>query len=233
MEKNMKKIVIGVPLVNKSIHPDFVKSLVGSVYSAFDGDIEFFVDFESGSSIQDMNMNVIANRVKSSKVVDGVVFLAPTLSWSVKSLNFLIDHDQDVMSGVFPEAVTFEELYNIKLFEGQSTDDEILRAEYVNMQACYISKAALEKVSAYVDSSENGEFHFFFAPKVENGLYNPSYATFCQTLIKAGIDINVEKSANFGNIGEIKFDGDYEKLIQKNWVEDQALMHDIERGLTD
>jgi hypothetical protein len=231
MEKNMKKIVIGVPLVNKNIHPDFVKSLVGSVYAGAKSDVEFFVDFESGNSLIEMNANVIANRVKSSEVVDGVVFLSPSLSWSPASLEALINHDKDVMSGVFPEAVTFEEVYNVKLLEDQDIQGEDLKAEYVNMQACYISKEALVKAAEHSPSSSNGTFTFFFTPKIEDGLYTPGYVGLCQALIKAGVDINVEKTANFGNIGEIKFDGNYEKLIQKHWVEDQALMQDIERGL--
>jgi len=231
MEKNMKKIVIGVPLVNPSIHPNFVKSLVGSVYSAFDADVNFFVDFESSNSVVEMNANLIANRVKSSDVVDGVIFLSPTLSWSPKSLASLIDHDKDVMSGVFPEAVTFEETYNVKLLEDQDIQGDSLKAEYVNMQACYVSKEALVKASEHVPSSSDGTFNFFFTPKIENGLYTPAYVGFCQALIKAGIDINVEKTANFGNIGEVTFDGNYEKLIQNHWVEDQALLQDMERGL--
>jgi hypothetical protein len=231
MEKNMKKIVIGVPLVNKSVHPNFVKSLVGSVYAGTKTDVEFFVDFESGNSIIEMNANVIANRVKSSEIVDGVVFLSPNLSWSPKTIASLIDHNKDVMSGVFPEAVTFEEVYNIKLLEDQNIQGDSLKAEYVNMQACYVSKEALVKAAEHSPSSSDGTFNFFFTPKIENGFYTPGYVGFCQALIKAGIDINVEKTANFGNIGEVKFDGNYEKLIQKQWVEDQALMQDIERGL--
>ena len=227
----MKKIVIGVPLVTKSIHPDFVKSLVGSVYAGTKADVEFFVDFESGNSIIEMNANVIANRVKSSEIVDGVVFLSPNLTWSPKTLMSLIEHDKEVVSGVFPEAVTVEEMYNVKLLEDQNIEGDDLKAEYVNMQACYVSKKALVKAAEHSPSSLEGQFSFFFTPKIEDGLYTPGYASFCQALIKAGVDINVEKTANFGNIGEIKFDGNYEKLIQNNWVEDQALMQDIERGL--
>ena len=227
----MKKIVIGVPLVNKNVHPDFVKSLVGSVYAGTKVDFEFFIDFESSNSIVEMNANVIANRVKSSDTVDGVLFLSPNLSWSPNTLLSLLDHDKDVVSGVFPEAVTFEEVYNVKLLEDQDIQGENLKAEYVNMQACYVSKGALVKAAEYSEYSTDGTFSFFFTPKIENGLYTPGYASFCQALLKAGVDINVEKTANFGNIGEIKFDGNYEKLIQKHWVEDQALMQDIERGL--
>lgn len=227
----MKKIVIGVPLVNKNVHPDFVKSLMGSVYAGTKVDVEFFIDFESSNSIVEMNANVIANRVKSSEIVDGVVFLSPSLSWSPKTLMSLIEHGKDVVSGVFPEAVTFEEVYSVKLLEDQDIQGENLKAEYVNMQACYVSKGALVKAAEYSESSTDGTFSFFFTPKIENGLYTPGYVGFCQALIKSGIDINVEKTANFGNIGEIKFDGNYEKLIQTHWVEDQALMQDIERGL--
>lgn len=227
----MKKIVIGVPLVNKSLHPDFVKSLVGSVYFGANSDIEFFVDFESNSPYIDLNKNVIANRVMKSKTVDGVIFLSPNLSWKPETLESLVNHPEEVMSGVFPEPVTHEEVYDLKLKDDQDTFGSNLIAEYVNMNACYVSKDALIKASKYSLSSYDNEFYFFFNQEVKNGLYNPSFLAFCSALTQAGIDINVEKTANFGNIGEVEFDGNYEKSTQQKWVDDQAEMQDIERGL--
>ena len=227
----MKKIVIGVPLVNKSMHPDFVKSLVGSVYASFDADVEFFVDFESGSTYIDINKNVIANRVLKSNVVNAVIFLSPNISWTPKSLSLLINHEKDIVSGVFPEPTTFKETYSVQLSEDQDIFGENLKADYVNMDVCYVSKEALKAISKHCPSSDGGEFTFFFMPQIKNGLYNPSSAVFCEAAKAAGIDINVEKTANFGNIGEIQFDGNYEKVTQQEWVDNQAEMQDVERGL--
>lgn len=226
----MKKIVIGIQLETPQVHPEFVKSLLNSVKFSLDADVEFFVDFQPTNSMRDMGLNTLANRVLKSKTVDGVIFLEPYLTWSNKVLISLINHNEDVMSGVFPDENTDEETYTIKLAETQNFSGKYLEADYVNMGACYVSKNALEKTSKYVPSTKEEDFFYFFSSTVENNIYSPGFFNFCKALKKANITINVEKTANFGRMGEIVFDGNYEKIVQKTWVSEQAALHDLEQG---
>lgn len=229
----MKKVVIGIPLEVPQVNPEFVTSLLNSVKFSLDSDIEFFVDFQPTNSIKDMGLNVLANRVLKSKTVDGILFLEPYLTWSNKSLISLINHNEDVLSGAFPQDDTAQEMYDIKLTDEQNFNDKYLKADYVNMGACYVSKNALEKASEYVPHSKEKDFFYFFSSSTENNIYSPGFFNFCGALKKANISINIEKSANFGRMGQIKFDGNYEKFIQNKWVSEQAALLDLEeQGFT-
>lgn len=229
----MKKIVLGIPLVSKTVHSGFVKSIVESINASLDQDIQFFIDFESNEELFDMSLNVIANRVMNSETVDGVVFLSPNITWKPKTLNSLINSNKDVITGVFPEPVTVQETYNIKLLESQDVESPDLKAEFITFKSTYISKNALKKVSEVCPKAYDEKFVFFFMPGLDGGIYNPSYQTFCSRLREAEIDIYVEKTANFGNIGEVVFDGNYEKLTQMSWVNEQTHLDDIQKGILD
>jgi hypothetical protein len=227
----MKKIVIGVPSTTTLISAAFSKSLVHTVQFGLENDIAFFVEFNSTTPWAEVNKTTIANKVLASETADGVVFLSPTLSWSPKSLISLINSGKDIVSGIFPEPTTVELLYNVKLDENMDIQGSELLAEYVNMDACYVSKEALSKISKHCEVAPDNEFFWFFKSSLENGMFQPDYVNFCKAALYAGVPINVEKTADFSNIGEINFEGNFEKHMQTTWVNSQAELQDIERGL--
>lgn len=216
----MKKVVIAVTEKTNVYNKRFVLSLISTIKKCLDNDIELFFDFTGEESVTYMSKNLICNRVLNSEKIDGIVFLNPNLEWDSKTLIDLIDHDEDVLCGVYPLADPRQEMYGIALKDNYDDQAKYVEAVKVQADACYVSKNVLKKMTDVVEYHGNKEFFFFFAPAIRDGIYMTAEDEFFTKVAESGIKLNLNPRAAFANIGEHAFTGNFLKAITQKWAED-------------
>lgn len=216
----MKKVVVAVTEKTNVFNKKFTKSLLLTVKKCFDNGIDLTFDFLNEEHTEYMSKNLVCNRVLASEKIDGVVFLNPNLEWDSETLLSIIDHDEDIVSGVYPLANPNQESYTVSLAKDYSVDEKFIEATRLQSDACYISRKSLVEISNHVKFYGNKEFFFFFSPEIIDGIYTTAEDCFFKTAVNLGYKLYLNPKAAFINIGEIQYSGNFLKLISDKWVDE-------------
>jgi|SanBayMetagenome_1026888.scaffolds.fasta_scaffold00166_12 hypothetical protein len=223
----MKKVVVAVTEKTNKFNKNFTMSLLSTVKECFDNDIELFFDFSGEEITEYMSKNLVCNRVLNSEKIDGVVFLDPNLQWEPKTLIDIINHEEDIVSGVYPLPDPNQEKYVVSLKEGYDVNAKYIDSNRLQPGACYVSKEALVKISEICKFYGDKEFFFFFMPDFVDGVYITSDDAFFGLASKLDIKLNLNPHSSFINTGEVHYSGDFLKTISNNWVEDSFTEENI------
>jgi hypothetical protein len=226
MENFMRHIVLAINGYKNNIHPEFVRSVTETVRLGQENNIIFYFDHEPSDINESFQRNVIANKVLNSKVVEGVLFVNPMISWKASDVLKLIDESlNDVISGVYPLITYGVEEYPVILEEGYDITGTHIPLEATSMGFTYVPKAVFEAVKDSVEvvsENENMKFYYFFDPGMKDGKYLEDVVAFCSRVKESGFKVLLDPTVNCQNFGIIGLSSDYQKYAAKHWVEKES-----------
>jgi choline kinase len=153
--------------------------------------------------------------------VDDLVFVDCDVDWTPKDFFRLLNHDADVVGGVYPKKGD-DEQYPVKIDMSTilNTGEDLVEVEGLPMGFTRITKRALQKVynvsKEYKEQHKEKSARMVFDININNDGYLVSEdIAFCEKWKSLGEKVYLDPSINLSHVGTKRWNGDFLKYIER------------------
>ncbi len=220
----MKNVVLAVIGSKGQVSISFAAALNRTAALAEKNDVHIYFDYieelTSGMSIT-LQKNILANRVLSSKSIDGIFFINPNLSWVPEDFFKLVNYENDgIISGAYVDSFEMGESYAIGLSEDNDIEKPLSKADFFSMGFAYVPKKVLQGITQFVDQlgEEDEKFYLFFRETIKNNLVFQEDNYFCDIVKTSGFELLVDSRVNCTNHSPMHLRTNYQDYLKRAWI---------------
>jgi len=216
----MRNVMIAAPAYDGTITVWHASSLSETCKLGLTKDINVFCIYMSYDALVQRARNDIVQLALDSNV-DDLVFIDTDVDWSPEDFFKLLDHDADIVGGVYPKKGDIEQ-YPVRIDHGTlSTDDKgLVEVDGLPTGFMRITKKALQQIwdasPEYTEKHKEKPIRMCFNVTIndKNELVSEDMS-FCEKWKELGGKLYLDPSINLSHVGIKRWNGNFLEYIKK------------------
>jgi len=216
----MRNVMIAAPSYDGTITVWHASALSETCKAGLAKDINVYCIYMSYDSLVQRARNDIA-KLALDQEVDDLVFIDCDVDWNPEDFFKLLEHDADVVGGIYPKKGD-EEDYPVKVLDGNMKFEEsgLVEVEGIATGFLRLTRKALQTVSddsiEYTESHKPKPIKMIFDIVVdEKGELISEDIVFCRKWRKLGGKVWLDPSIKLSHVGTKRWNGDFMSWLNK------------------
>lgn len=215
----MRKVMIAAPSYDGTITVWHASSLSETCKLGLTKDINVFAIYMSYDSLVQRARNDIIQLALETEV-DDLVFIDCDVDWSPEDFFKLLEHDVDVIGGIYPKKGDQEE-YPVKALNGNMKFKEngLVEVEGIATGFLRLTKKAIQKIwevsEEYTEPHKPKPIRMVFDIAIQNGELVSEDIAFCRKWRDLGEKVWFDPSINLSHVGTKRWNGNFLSWLEK------------------